>query len=140
MDLKERPIQIDIMKIVTTDEPATLVGLPPSSDSGIHSWGEQWENMSISTTDTEAEQNGRPIICIPTGRRVSDTRVPPNTEENQVITFPWMDCLLNRESDESSSLGIWNYNRDPRGNENVDLHSDWEPTSDESSWEDYEAA
>ena len=140
VDLKERPIQIDIMKIVTTDEPATLVGTPPSSDSGIHIWGEQWENISISTTEKEAEQNGRPRICIPTGRRFSDTRVPLNTEENQVITFPWMDCLLNRESDESSSLGIRNYNRDPRGNENVDLHSDREPTSDESSWEDYEAA
>ena len=139
MDQKERPIQIDIMKIVTTDEPASLVGTPPSSDSGIHSWGEQWE-MSITTTDTEAEQNGRPRICIPTGRRVSDTRVPLNTEEDQVITFPWMDCLLNRESDESSSLGIRNYNRDTRGNENVDFHSDREPTSDESSWEDYEAA
>ena len=44
VDQKERPIQIDIMKIVTTDEPASLVGTPPSSDSGIHSWGEQWEN------------------------------------------------------------------------------------------------
>ena len=64
--------------------------------------------------------------------------MPPNTEEDQVIIFPWMDCLLNRESDES--LGIQNYNRDPRGNENVDLHSDREPTSDESSWEDYEVA
>ena len=88
---KERPIQIDIMKIVTTDEPASLVGTPPSSDSGKHSWGEQWENMSISTT----------------GRRVSDKR---------------------------------NYNRDIQGIENVDFHSDREPTSDESSWEDYEAA
>ena len=46
VDQMERPIQIDIMKIVTTDEPASLVGTPPSSDSGIHSWGEQWENMS----------------------------------------------------------------------------------------------
>ena len=64
--------------------------------------------------------------------------MPPNTEEDQVITFPWMDCLLNRESDES--LGIWNYNRDIQGIENVDFHSDREPTSDESSWEDYEAA
>ena len=81
VDQKEIPIEIDIMKIITTDEPASLVGTPPSSDSGIHSWGEQWENMSISTTDTEAEQNGRPIICIPTGWRVSETRVPPNTEE-----------------------------------------------------------
>ena len=38
VDQMERPIQIDIMKIVTTDEPASLVGNPPSSDSGIHSW------------------------------------------------------------------------------------------------------
>ena len=106
VDQKERPIQIDIMKIVTTDGSRT---------------------------------EGRPRIGIPTGRRVSDTRVPPNTEEDQVITFPWMDCLLNRESDESSSFGILNYDRDTRGNENVDFHSDREPTSDESSWEDYEA-
>ena len=102
------------MKIVTTDESASLVDTPPSSDSGIHSWGEQWENMSISTTDTEAQQNGRPIISIPTGGRVSDTRVPPNTEEDQVIICPWMDCLLKRKSDESSSSGIRNYNKDPQ--------------------------
>ena len=38
VDQKERPIQIDIMQIVKTDEPANLVGTPPSSDSGIHSW------------------------------------------------------------------------------------------------------
>ena len=95
--------------------------------------------MSISTSNTEAEQNGRPRICIPTGRRVSDTCVPPNTEEDQVIICPWMDCLLNQESDESSSIGIRNCNKDPQGNENMDLHSDRELTSDESSWEDYEA-
>ena len=96
--------------------------------------------MSISMTDTEAEQNGRPRIGIPKGRRVSDTCVPPNTEEDQAIAFPWMDCLLNRDSDESSSPGIQNYDRDTRGNENLDFHSDREPTSDESLWEDYEAA
>ena len=88
VDQMERPIQIDFMKIVTTDGPASLVDTPPSSDSGIHSWGEQWENMSISTADTEAEQNVRPRICSPTGRRVSDTRVPPNTEEDEVIICP----------------------------------------------------
>ena len=85
VDQKERPIQRDIMKIVTTDEPASLVGTPPSSDSGIHSWGEQWENMRISTTNTEEEQNGSPRICIPTGRRVSDTRVPPITKRARII-------------------------------------------------------
>ena len=127
----ERPIQIDFMKIVTTDGPASLVDTPPSSDSGIHSWGEQWENISISTADTEAEQNVRPRICSPTGRRVSDTRVPLNTEENEVKICPWMDCLLKGESD-------GNYNKDPQCNENMDFNSDREPTSDHSSWEDYE--
>ena len=123
VDQTERPIQIDFMKIVTTDGPASLVDTPPSSDSGIHSWVEQWENMSISTADTEAEQSVRPRICSPTGRRVSDTRMPPNTEEEEVIIFPWMDCLLKRESDESSSSGIQNYmyNKDPQCNENMDL-------------------
>ena len=108
VDQQERPIQIDIVKIATTDEPANLIGTPPSSDSGVHSWGEQWENMSTSTTDTEAEQNGKPTIGIPMGRSVSHTCVPPNTEEDQVII--WMDdCLLNRDSDEASSIGIRNY-------------------------------
>ena len=63
----ESPIQTDVMKIVSTDGPASLGDTPPSSDSGIHSLGEQWENMSISTADTEAEQNGRPTNCSPTG-------------------------------------------------------------------------
>ena len=140
VDKTERPIQIDFMKIVTTYEPASLVDTPPSSDSGIHSWGEQWGNMSISTADTEAEQNVRPRICSPTGRRVSDTQVPPNTEEDEVIICPWMDGLLKGESDESSSSDIRNYNKDPQCNENMDFNSDREPTSDDSSWEDYECA
>ena len=61
VDQKERPIQIDIMKIVTTDKPASSVGTPPSSDSGIHSWGEQWEKYEYkydrygSRTERKAE-------------------------------------------------------------------------------------
>ena len=47
--------------------------------------------------------------------------------------------LLKRETDESSSIGIRNYNKDPQWNETMDLHSDRQPTSDESSWEYYEA-
>ena len=50
-----------------------------------------------------------------------------------------MDCLLKGESDDSSASGIRNYNMDPQCNKNVDFNSDREPTSDESSWEDYEA-
>ena len=93
MNETDGPIQIDVMKIVQADGPASLVDTPPSSDSGIHSWGEQWENMSISTADTEAEQNVTPRICSPTGRGGSDTRAPPNTEEDEIIICPWMDCM-----------------------------------------------
>ena len=56
VDETERPIQIDFMKVVLTDGPASLVDTPPSSDSGVHSWGEHWENMSISTADTKTER------------------------------------------------------------------------------------
>ena len=129
----KNPIQIDSMKIVTTDGPASLGDTPPSSDSGIHSLGEQWENMSISTADTEAEQTVGPTNCSQTGRRGSDTRVPPNTEEDEDIICTWMDCLLKGESDESSSSEIQNYIKDPQYN------SDREPTLDDSSWENYEA-
>ena len=38
----ESPIQTDFMEIVMTDGPASLGDTPPSSDSGIHSFEEQW--------------------------------------------------------------------------------------------------
>ena len=97
---------------VTTDGPVSLGDTPPSSDSGIHSLEEQWENMSVSTVDIESEQNGRPSNGSPTGRRESDTRVPPNTEEEEDINCPRMDCLLEGESDVLSSIDIPNYRKD----------------------------
>ena len=124
VDEMERPIQIDFMKIVQTDGPVSVVDTPPSSDSGVHSWGEQWENMSISTTDTDTEQNGRPEICSQTGRCVSDTREPPNTKDV--------------ESDELSSSSSRNCNKDYQHNECMDFISDHEPASAEGIWEVYE--
>ena len=41
--------------------------------------------MSTSTIHMESEQNERPTNCSPMGRRGSDTRVPPNTEEDEDI-------------------------------------------------------
>ena len=131
VDEMDGPIQIDVMKIVQTDGPASLADTPPSSDSGIHNWGEQWENMSISTADTEAEQNVTPRICSPTGRGVSDNRATPNTEEDEIINCPWMDCLLKGESDDSSASGIRKYNMDYPYNKNVNFNSDRDPTSDD---------
>ena len=39
-------------------------------------------------------------------RRVSDTCVPPNTEEDEDVDYPWTDRSLERESDENSSIDI----------------------------------
>ena len=57
---------------VTTDGQMNLGDTPPSSDLGIYSLEEQWENMSISVVDLESEQNERPTSGSPTGRRGSD--------------------------------------------------------------------
>ena len=100
------PIQTDFMKIGTINRPASLGDTPPSSDSGVHSLGEQWENTSTNSMDMESEQNERPTYGSTMRRRVSDTCVPPNTEEDEDIDYPWTDRLLERESDENSSIDI----------------------------------
>ena len=62
--------------------------------------------MSTSSIDMESEQNEGPTNGSPMGWHVSDNRVPPNTEEDEDINYPWTDCLLNEESDENSSIDI----------------------------------
>ena len=104
VDQTGRPIQTDLMKIGTISRTASLGDTPPSSDSGVHSWGEQWENMSTNSMDLESEQNERPTYGSTMRRRVSETRVPPNTEEDEDVDYPWTDRLLERESDENSSI------------------------------------
>ena len=102
----EIPIQTDFMKSGTINEPASLGDTSPSSDSGVHSLGEQWENMSTSSMDMESEQNKRPTHGNVMGRCVCDSHVPLNTEEDEDINYPWTDCLLNKESDEDASIDI----------------------------------
>ena len=106
VDQTGSPIQTDFMKIGTINGPTSLGDTPPSSDSGVHSLGEQWENMSTNSIDMESEQNERLTYGSTMRRRVSDTRVPPNTEEGEDIDYPWTDRLLERESDENSSIDI----------------------------------
>ena len=105
------PIQTDLMKIGTVNEPASLGDTPPSSDSGVHSLGEQWENMSTNSMDRESEQNERSTYDSSMRWRVSDTREPPNTEEDEDIDYPWADRLLARESDGNSSIDIYRNDR-----------------------------
>ena len=63
-------IQTDRLKKGTVNGPASSGDTPPSSDSGVHSLGEQWENMSTNYMDMESEQNERPSYGGDTRRRV----------------------------------------------------------------------
>ena len=110
------PIQSDFRKIDTINGPASSGDTPPSSDSGVHSLGEQWENMSTNYIDMESEQNERPSYGDTTRRRVSDTSIPPNTEEGDNIDYPWTDCLLERKSDDISSVVIQRNDRNVQFN------------------------
>ena len=96
-------IQTDRMKIDTVNEPASAGDSPPSSDSGVHSWGEQWENMSTNSMDGASEQTDSSTYGSSMRGHISDTRAPPNTEEEGDFDYPWADRLLSEESDGSSS-------------------------------------
>ena len=74
-------IRSDFVKISTINRLASSGGTLPSSDSGVHSLGEQCENMSTNSIDMESEQNERPTYDSTMSRRVSDTGVPPDAEE-----------------------------------------------------------
>ena len=111
-----RHIQTDRMKIGTVNGQASLGDTPPSSDSGVHSLGEQWENMSTNSIDMKSEQNERPSYGDTTRRCVSDNNIPPNTEERDTIDYPWTYCLLERKSDDISSVVIQRNDREVQFN------------------------
>ena len=52
-------VQTDHLSIGTINGPASSGDTPPSSDSGVHSWKEQWENMSENSTNAASEQTVR---------------------------------------------------------------------------------
>ena len=109
-------IQTDRLNIGTVEGPAGSGDTPPSSDSGVHSLGEQWENMSTNSMDMESEQNERPSYGGDTRRRVSETSRPPNTEEGNRFDCPWTECVLERKSDDISSVVIQRDDREVRFN------------------------
>ena len=55
-----RLFKLDRLNIGTVNGPASSGDTPPSSDSSVHSLGEQWDNMSTNSMDMESEQNERP--------------------------------------------------------------------------------
>ena len=131
--LRGMSLQIDINKVVTNDEPSNSVGMSPSSDSGIHTLGEQWEDTSMVTTDAEEEQTRTSQIYTPKQWCMIDTGIPTNTEEDNVRICPLIDCLSKQKSDESPEIDMLDNDRDSQWNETEEFYSDQELTTDESS-------
>ena len=87
-------VQADRVKISTSNGQTDWCETSLSSDSGIHSWTEQWENMSENSTDSSVhhtvvshqEDSGRVshLAC----------RTPPNTEEEDDSDYSDADGLL----------------------------------------------
>ena len=75
------------MNIGTANGQMDSSDTPPSSDSGVLSLEEQWENMSTGSLDMESEQNeGDP------GQLGSETSRPLNTEAAVRFDCAWTDC------------------------------------------------
>ena len=138
LGLRGMSVQIDSNEVVMTDEPANSVGTSPSSDSGIHTLGEQWEDISVTTTDAEEEQNRTTQIYTPTQRCGIDTCVPTDTEKDNVTICPPMNCLSKQKSDESPEIDMLDSDSDSQWNESEEFYSDQELTTDESSYAEYE--
>ena len=96
----------------TANGPAGSGDTLPSSDSGVHSLGEQWKNMSTNSMDMESVQKGKPSYGGDTRQLVSETSRPPNTEEGIRFDCPWTDCVLERKSDDISSVVIHREDRE----------------------------
>ena len=72
---------------------------PPSSDSGVHSLEEQWENMSTESLDTTSEQTeGGPE------QLDGETSGPMKTETAVRVDYAGMDCVLGQEPVKRSLL------------------------------------
>ena len=100
-------VPTDRLNIGTFGRPANSADATPSSDSGVHSWKEQWENMSENSTE---DASGQPVRsdCGSLGRvHMSDIRTPPNTEEEGDSDYPWMDRLVSRKLYGSSSDAMY---------------------------------
>ena len=75
---KVQPVRVNIS---TANGPTDSRKTPPSSDSGVHSLGEQWENMSTNSRDTVSVQNEEQSYGDNTSQVVNMYSKPQNTEE-----------------------------------------------------------
>ena len=95
------------MNIRTDSRPTDSRETSHSSDSGVHSWTEQWENMSENSTysplyhtvGSYREDSGR-VSQI-------EFRAPPNTEDEEDSDCPDTDGLLAKKSGGCPSEGMY---------------------------------
>ena len=87
-------VQTDRINIRTNNGQTDWRETSLSSDSGVHSWTEQWENMSENSTDSS--------VCHTVGSHQEDSgrvshlefRAPPNTEEEDDSDYSDADGML----------------------------------------------
>ena len=93
-------VQKDRVNIGAINGPASSGDTPPLSDLGVHSWKEQWENMSENSTKGASEQTVRLNYGSSRRGHMSDIRTPPNTEEEGDSDYPGRtDCYRGKWTD-----------------------------------------
>ena len=87
-------VQTDHVNISTNNGQTAWCETSLSSDSGIHSWMEQWENMSENSTDSSVHHTV--VSHQEDSGRVSHLaiRTPPNTDEEDDSDYSDADGLL----------------------------------------------
>ena len=103
----EDPSRTDFVKSGIVNEPASSGDTPPSSDSGVHSLGEQGENMSTSSIDMGSEQYNRPTPGNVSGRCVRDSRVGVYLrilKRMKISIIPGQTDLLNKGLNDNVSI------------------------------------
>ena len=103
-------VQTDRVNISTDNGLTNSRETSPSSDSGVHSWTEQWENMSENLTDSSAyhavdshqEDSGRVSHL--------EFRAPPNTEDEDDSDYSDTDGLLAKKLGGCPSEGMYGKN------------------------------
>ena len=84
-------VQTDRVNISMANGPTDSSVTPPSSDSGVHSLGEQWENMSSNSMDTGSIQTVEAFY----GGDTSQVDRKNPQENRKVVFYGWTVCGKN---------------------------------------------
>ena len=91
-------VQTDRVNISIANGPTDSSVTPPSSDSGVHSLGEQWENMSANSMNTGSIQTVKTFYGGDTSQ--IDRKSP---QENRKVVFGKKDSMVYSTTDSQNS-------------------------------------